>query len=98
MEVRKEMEMKIYTTNRQGQKVAIEYSQEIITEPEIKPDIVINDYPTFKLCIQKSQEQKEYVEGDKRYEKALGELIHRDHALYDQFSAKLFEEYRSSKH
>lgn len=90
--------MRIYTTNKQGQKVAIDYSQKIIEQPEEKPEIIINDYQTFKQCIQKSQEQKEYVDGDKRYERALGELIHRDHALYDQYSAKLFEEYRSSKH
>ena len=37
MEVGKEMEMRIYTTNKAGQKVAIDYSQKVIEEPEEKP-------------------------------------------------------------
>lgn len=91
--------MRIYTTNKAGQKVAIDYSQKIIEEPEEKPDIVIgdDDYATFKKCIQETRVQKEYVNGDLRYEKALADLIRRDHDLYNKYFAKLQEEYRNSR-
>ena len=84
--------MKIYTTNKDGKRVLVEYSQTIIEEPEAKPEIIINDYETFRKCIQKSQEQKKFVNGSKVYDVALAELVQRDHALYVQFTNKLSKE------
>lgn len=92
--------MRIYTTNKAGQKVAVDYTETIIEEKEEKPDISIgdDDYTTFKKCVLECREQKQYVGGgDKRYERALSDLLRRDHDLYNRYYAKLQEEYRNSR-
>ncbi len=91
--------MKIETTNKNGERVVIEYSKKIIDPKPIKPEIIINDYPTYRNCVIESSNQKEYTRDcrDTRYEKALQELISRDHNLYMSFCKKLQEEFRSSR-
>lgn len=88
---------KIYTRDKDGNKILVEYSQKLVEEPEEKPDITIDDYKTFKMCIQESQKQKEYVSGDPRYERALSDLVRNNHGLYEEYSRKLHEEYRNSR-
>lgn len=92
--------MRIVTFNDKGEKEIIEYSKKVVKAEEVKSDIVIGDdcYDTFKMCVQKMQEQHEYVGGgDKRYEKALSDLIHRNHGLYEQYSNKLREEFMAAR-
>lgn len=87
--------MKIHTTNSQGQKVLVEYSQTIVKEPESKPSITINDFETFKKCLIEMRKQDEYSGGgDSRYKEALFELNQRDNALYLQFFNRLRKEFR----
>lgn len=91
--------MKIETTNKNGERVVIEYSKKIIDPKPIKPEIIINDYPTYRNCVIESSNQKEYTLDcrDTRYEKALQELISRDRNLYMSFCKKLQEEFHSSR-
>lgn len=88
--------MKIYTSNKAGERIEIEYTAKIIPQKEVKPEIIINDYPTYRNCVIESRNQNEYAPDcrDLRYEKALQELLSRDRNLYKSFYAKLEAEYR----
>lgn len=87
--------MKIYTSNKAGQRIEVEYTQRLLEEPEEKPEIIINDYPTYKKCVIESNNQQQYTPDcrDLRFERALGELSRRDRNLYKNFCQKLHEEY-----
>lgn len=87
--------MKIETTNKNGERVVIDYTERVIATKEEKPEIIINDYPTYRKCIIESNNQEEYPKDsrDTRYVKALEELIRRDRNLYMSFFKKLREEY-----
>ncbi len=87
--------MKIETTNKNGERVVIDYTQTVIKAKEEKPEIIINDYPTYRKCVIESNNQEEYPKDsrDTRYNKALEELISRDRNLYLSFFKKLREEY-----
>lgn len=95
--------MKIFTRNSKGQKVCVEYEQQIITEPEVKSDIVIDDsyegYRKFKLCLRRSQEENKYAYGmgDKRYDRALAELLHSNYDVYMKFQDMLRDELSNRK-
>lgn len=90
--------MKIFTKNEQGQRVCVEYEQHVIDEPEIKPEITITTYEEFKECIQKAQEQWQFVGGgDKRFEKALGTLNRTDHERYMEYTEKIRQELSNRK-
>ena len=85
----------IHSYDKDGNKIRIKYEQEVIKEKEPDTDIVIDSYGKFKLCLTRSQEESQYAngQGDKRYERALRDLITKDHALYEEFYAKLRSEY-----
>ncbi len=87
--------MKIETTNKNGERVVIDYTERVIATKEEKPEIIINDYPTYRKCVIESNNQEEYPKDsrDTRYVKALEELIRRDRNLYMSFFKKLREEY-----
>lgn len=89
--------MKIETTNKNGERVVIDYTERVIPQKEEKPEIIINDYPTYKKCVIESRNQNEYTPDcrDLRYEKALQELVGRDRNLYKSFYTKLQTEYCS---
>ncbi|WP_026661679.1 hypothetical protein [Butyrivibrio proteoclasticus] len=89
---------KIYTTNKQGQKVAIEYEQRIIEEKQAPEEITITDYKTFRKCLEKSNEQQQYLPTyrDMRYLRALG-TFHSEHPdLYKTYQDKIWEEIQES--
>lgn len=89
--------MKIETTNKNGERVVIDYTERVIPQKEVKPEIIINDYIAYRNCVIESNNQKKYTPDcrDTRYEKALNELLSRDRNLYRSFYKKLEEEYRS---
>lgn len=88
--------MKIETYDKEGQRVIVNYSKTVLAPKEEKPEILINDYPTYKKCVIESNNQQEYPKDsrDTRYDKALEELIRRDRNLYMSYCDKLHEEYR----
>lgn len=89
--------MKIETINKNGERVVIDYTERVIPQKEVKPEIIINDYIAYRNCVIELENQKEYTPDcrDTRYEKALNELLSRDRNLYRSFYKKLEEEYRS---
>ena len=90
--------MKIYTTNREGQKIEVNYEQRIIEDKAPADEIVIETYPQFRMCVKRMQEEKQFVGGgDRKYEKALNKLVVEHHDLYEQFYKKLREQYNESR-
>lgn len=89
--------MKIETYDKDGQRVIVNYSKTVLAPKEEKPEIIINDYPTYRKCVIESNNQEEYPKDsrDTRYNKALEELISRDRNLYMSFYRRLETEYRS---
>lgn len=92
----------IVSTNPEtGNKEIIEYSKTIIPQKEHKPFIVITDddkgYEIFKMCVQESKKQSEYVGGgDKRYAEAIGYLSARNHELFEKFYKCMKDELKRS--
>lgn len=85
--------MKIHTTNSQGQKVLIEYTQQIIEEPHQKPDIKIDTFEDFKNCLAEMNMQAvPHGEQDVRYKNALFDLLRTDYAKYQTYMEKLQKE------
>lgn len=86
---------KIITRDKDGNKIIVQYSQELIKDQEPQTDIVIDSYNKFKLCLTRSQEESQYAggKGDKRYERALRDLVAKDHALYEEYYKKLRDEF-----
>ena len=85
---------KIITRDKDGNKVLVKYESEILKEEEPATDIVIDSYQKFRLCLKRSQEESAYANkaGDMRYERALRDLIKKDHAKYQEYYQKLLEE------
>ena len=87
--------MNIRTTNEKGERVIINYSERVIAPETPKPEIIINDYQTFRKCVIESNNQQEYRKDqrDNRYDEALTELVRRDRNLYMSYTDKLHKEY-----
>lgn len=90
---------KIYTTNKQGQRVCVEYEQTVVEEKQAPEEITITDYKTFRKCLEKDNEQQQYLPAyrDMRYLRALG-VFHTEHPdLYKTYQNKIWEEIQASK-
>lgn len=95
--------MQIYTKNKQGQKVRIDYTETIVEEKEAKPRIVIDDseegYKRFLMCLRRDEEERQYAYnmGDKSYQAALNQLVSENHDLYVKFTNRLRDDLNSRK-
>lgn len=89
----------IHTTDKDGNKVIIRYEKEVVKPEEPKPDIEIDSYQKFRLCVRRSNEERQYANnaGDKRYEKALVRLLQKDRNQYLEYDKKLREEYAEGR-
>lgn len=86
----------IHSYDKDGNKIRIKYEQEVIKEKEPETDIKIENYHQFRMCIRRANEESQYSNGagDKRYERALADLIRKDHEAYQRYYQKMLEEHR----
>ena len=90
--------MDIITYNEQGEKVLVSYEQKVIgniSDDEFSTPITINSYATFKNCIQKENEQKEYPTEDRttKYYYALAKLLKENPDKYHEYQDQLNKEF-----
>ena len=88
--------MKIQTTDKNGKKIIVDYSVTEVEEKEPETDIKIENYHQFRMCVRRSNEESQYSNGagDKRYERALADLVRNDHEAYQRYYQKMLEEHR----
>lgn len=88
---------KIISHDNEGNRITLEVNRKTEQSQEVCPEIVITNYGLFKLCVRRSQEEKQYAYGmgDKRYAKALGELAAKNREQYLEYQHKLEEELRN---
>lgn len=87
----------VISYDEEGNKVVMTYTREVIKQKPIVPEIVIDSYAKYRLCVRRSQEEKQYAygKGDKRYADALGELASKNREQYLKYQHKLEEELRN---
>ena len=87
---------KIISHDNEGNRITLEVNRKTEQPKEVCPEIVITNYGLYKLCMRRSQEEKQYAygKGDKRYDKALGELAAKNREQYLEYQHKLEEELR----
>lgn len=86
----------IITHDNNGNRIILNASQEPLKVKKPAADIVIDSEEKFRLCIQRSQEEKQYHGGgDKRYINALYELLRTDRAKYMEYDRKMRNEFKS---
>lgn len=88
---------KIISHDNEGNRIMLEVNRKTEQSQEMCPEIVITNYGLYKLCMRRSQEEKQYAygKGDKRYDKALGELAAKNRELYLEYQHRLEEELRN---
>ena len=88
---------KIVSYDNNGNRIVLEVNRKK-EQSKYCPEIEIANYGLFKLCVTRSREEQQVADGkgDKRYDRALGELARKDREKYLYYQRKMTQEFRDS--